>query len=203
MSRTDFRDHTRPFDQDEHPRVDVILATSRGEAHPWVADAIASVKAQRYEALGLLVVDNTDHALSLGEAWNEAVKASTAPLVLILREEDFITADLVESLVGFYLMGKRDVPSLAHVTTLITLLDERTGFRGTVTLPHAGMFERERLLAHPFDASLSKNIAMEALDRIGRSLPDGEAMTMGVHHHHGYIWRDHPFRVDALNLIPR
>lgn len=198
---TTYTDHTRPWDAEAHPRVDVVVVNTRGTDHPWTAQAIESVKRQRYEALGLIEVDNTDRALSLGQAWNEAVKASTAPLMLFLREEDFLVEDVVESLVTFYLMGKRDVPSLAHVTTLITLLDERTGFKGTVTLPHAGMFERERLVAHPFDETLSKNVAAEALDRIGRAMPNGEPMTMGVHHHHGYVWRDHPFRVDALNLV--
>lgn len=192
---TDFQRET-----EELPRVDVVLARTRAEDDPWVKAAIRSVEQQRYPNTGLWTVNNEDRALNIGEAWNVGVAASTAELILILREEDMLTADLVQTLVTFYLSGKPQQPTLCHVTGYMTILDEQTGRTGSAPLAHAGMFERETLLAHPFDTGMSHHVAEHLVQRLRSSVSGSEAVTFGVAHHHGYIWRNHAFRIDRLNV---
>lgn len=197
MERNRYQDYTR--EREELPRVDVLLMNSRGDG-PWLQQAIQSVEAQSYENTGLWIIDNTDRALNIGAAWNIGVHASEAPLLLILREEDAMTADLVDTLVTFYSSGKRENPSLAHVSTFITVIDEQTGRSGSVAHPHAGLFERSTLLAHPFNEELSRGVDAELLQRLRANVTASEPITFGVAHHHGYIWRNHTFRIDRMNV---
>lgn len=189
-----------PREPEEQLRVDVVLARTRPQDDPWVQAAIRSVEQQSYPLTGLWTVDNEDRALNIGEAWNVGVSASTSPLVLLLREEDILTADMVQTLVTFYQTAKAQTPSLCHVTSLITVLDEQSGRTGSAPVPHAGMFERETLLAHPFDTGMSHHVAEHLVQRLQRSVSGSEAVTFGVAHHHGYIWRNHAFRIDRLNI---
>ena len=196
--RETFTDYER--DPGELPRVDVVMARTRPANDPWLTASLRSVEQQCYPLTGLWTVDNEDRALHLGEAWNIGVQASSAPLILLLREEDMLTADLVQSLVTFWLTGRKQMPTLRHVTSYITVLDEQTGRTGSAPLPHAGMFERETLLANPFDATLDHHVAEHAVRRLAASVSGSEAVTFGVAHHHGYIWRNHAFRIDRLNI---
>lgn len=195
--RQRFRDFARPIEDEPLPRVDVLLVQTR-EEHAWVDAAIASVEQQSYPNTGLWVIDNKDRSLQLGAAWNIGVQASTAELVLLLREEDMLTADLVDTLVTFWHAGKRSTPSLVHVTNFITLLDERTGRMGTAPLAHAGMFLRSMLVEQPFSAELDHTAPNEVLERLKQASTG--PITFGVAHHHGYVWRNHDFRIDRINV---
>lgn len=195
--RQRFRDFARPIEQEPLPRVDVLIVQSRQDT-AWLDAAVASVEQQSYPNTGLWVIDNLDRSLMLGQAWNIGVQASTAELVLLLREEDMLTADLVDTLVTFWHAGKRSTPSLVHVTNFITVLDERTGRTGAAPLAHAGMFLRSMLVEQPFSAELDHTAPAEVLARCKQASTG--PITFGVAHHHGYIWRNHAFRIDRLNV---
>lgn len=196
--RSSFTDFQR--DAKALPRVDVVIAQTRSADDPWLQAAIRSVEQQQYPNTGLWTVDNQDRTLNIGEAWNIGVGASNAPLILLLREEDMLTADLVQTLVTFWELGQRDNPGLVHVTSLMTVLDEQSGRMGSAPMAHAGMFSRETLLAHPFDQAMSHRVAEHLLQRLHNSAKQSEPVTFGVAHHHGYIWRNHAFRIDRLNV---
>jgi hypothetical protein len=196
MSRMAFTDLTRLPDADL-PRVDVVISNSRGEDHAWVAQAIQSVKDQSYWNTGLIVVDNLDHSLSLGEAWNIGIEASEAPLLFFLREEDAITADLLDCMITFYVLGKRENPALAHVTTFITIMDDRSGATALAQLPQTGMFERSAFQAERFDTHLVQGIERDFLRRV-QEHAHGKSLTLGLAHHYGYLFRNHAFRVDGI-----
>lgn len=191
-----FTDLTRLPDADL-PRVDVVISNSRGEDHAWVAQAMQSVKEQAYWNTGLIVVDNLDRSLSLGEAWNIGIEASEAPLLLFLREEDALTPDLLDCMVTFYVLGKRQNPSLAHVTTYITILDDATGRTAFAQLSQAGMFERSAIVAERFDTHLTHRLEADLLRRVQQQAPE-RSLTLGLAHHYGYIFRNHAFRVDRI-----
>lgn len=195
--RQRFRDFARPIEQEPLPRVDVLIVQSRQDT-AWLDAAVASVEQQGYPNTGLWVIDNIDRSLTLGQAWNIGVQASTAELVLLLREEDILTADLVDTLITFFDAGRRSTPSLVHVTNFITVLDERTGRTGAAPLAHAGMFLRSMLVEQPFSIELDHTAPAEVLARIKQATSG--PVTFGVAHHHGYIWRNHPFRIDRLNV---
>lgn len=195
--RQRFRDYRRFVEDEPMPRVDVLIVQTR-EDTTWLDAAENSVEQQSYTECGLWVINNRDRSLTLGEAWNIGVQASTAELVLLLREEDMLTADLVNTLVTFWLAGKRSTPSLVHVTNFITVLDERTGRMGAAPLAHAGMFQRSMLEEQPFSAELDHTAPNEVLERLKQASTG--PITFGVAHHHGYIWRNHAFRIDRLNV---
>ena len=195
--RQRFRDFARPIEEEPLPRVDVLIVQSRQDT-AWLDAAVASVEQQSYPNTGCWVIDNLDRSLMLGQAWNIGVQASTAELVLLLREEDMLTADLVDTLVTFWHAGKRSTPSLVHVTNFITVLDERTGRTGAAPLAHAGMFQRSMLVEQPFSAELDHTAPAEVLARLKQASTG--PITFGVAHHHGYIWRNHAFRIDRLNV---
>lgn len=195
--RPRFRDLTRPLEQEPLPRVDVLVVQMR-EDTAWLDAAVASVEQQGYPNTGLWVIDNLDRSLTLGQAWNIGVQSSSAELVLLLREEDMLTADLVDTLVTFWHAGRRSTPSLVHVTNWITILDERTGRTGAAPLAHAGMFDRSMLVKHPFSAELDHTAPGEVLERI-KQVSTGPT-TFGVAHHHGYVFRNHPFRPDHIRI---
>jgi len=195
--RERFRDFARPITEEPLPRVDVLVVNSRTDT-TWLDAATASVEQQSYPNTGLWVIGNTDHALTLGQGWNIGVQASTADLVLLLREEDMLTADLVDTLVTFWHAGRRSTPSLVHVTNLITVLDERTGRMGAAPLAHAGMFLRSMLVEQPFSSELGHEAPHRMLEKLSQASID--PITFGVAHHHGYIWRNHDFRIDRLQV---
>lgn len=199
MNRARYTDHSRPVTQEDYPKVDVIVAISRGDDHEWVKQCLESIRAQVYPNMGLVLVDM--EGLSMTDAWNIGVRSSTAELVAIVREEDTISVDLIHSMVDHYIMGRKAAPNLVHVTTLVTCWDPDQRSAVSVQMPHVGLFNRERLAAYGFSGrSFSGGYHGPVLDAMVADMAAGQALTAAIGHHHGYVWRNHMFRPDRINI---
>lgn len=192
-----YHDHTKPVDTCP-PKVDIIMAQIRPDDHPWVADAKRSVAEQSYPNLGLIVVDNLDRSLTIGSAWNAAVAHSDADMVLLLGDDDALSADLVSSMVHGWQHLQQQAPNLVHMTTHCTVVDDIS--RATLHAPvqHTGMFLRRYLVDDPFDADLDRHVGhakLRAISEAQKAL--GQPMSMAILHHYGYIYRQHAFMTNG------
>lgn len=172
--------------------VDVVMVVSRGMANPWVMQAAASVRACGYPSLGLLTVVNGDHELTIGKAWNLAVRASSADAVLFLGDDDYIAPDLVFSLVEFMRAHQAANPELVMVTGPCTAVDEQNRPLMQIPVHHTGMFDRDWLLEHPFNEARQRFVDTEMHDRLGAlTRLRGKPLMAAMSYHYGYFYRQH------------
>lgn len=191
--RLRYTDHTKPVDTTP-PKVDVAMIQVRPDDHVWVREAKQSVQAQSYPHLGMLVVDNQDRALTIGNAWNACVQASDADLIFFLGDDDGLVPDLIACMVDGFSHMRKQAPNLVHLTTQCTVLDESAGAAAALKVTHTGMFLRQFLVEHPFDEQLSKDVGLDKVNAIGQAQKlVGQPMSMAILHHYGYIWRQHPW----------
>lgn len=191
--RLRYTDRHRPVDTTP-PKVDIIMVQIRPDDHPWVEEVMQSIQEQTYAHLGMLRVDNQDRALTIGSAWNLAVQASDADLVLFIGDDDALTPDLVSCMVDGWQHLRTNAPNLVHLTTHCTVLDDLTKQAAHVQVQHTGMFLRQFLLDHPFDGELPRHVGIAKLRAISDAQRElQEPMSMAILHHYGYIFRQHPF----------
>ena len=188
-----YSDHTKPVNT-EPPKVDILMIQVRDTTHPWVEAAVQSVADQSYPRLGLIEVDNRDRSLSIGAAWNAAVQASEAELVMPMGDDDILTMDLIASLVDQWQYIREHAPNVVHINSMCTILDEDTGQSVHASVQHTGMFLRQFLLDYPFNETLGRNVGLEKIAAMANAQVElGQPLSMGVRHHYGYIFRQHAF----------
>lgn len=171
-------------------RVAVCMVHSR--TGQWPIQAMDSVRVQSYANTELVVLDNTDHSLSIGAAYNALVRFTTAPLVLYLSDDDLLSVDLVASMVACMQLDQDNGASLEHCTTNCTLLIDQDGSAAQAPVMHLGMFVRTWLESNPFDEALPKGVHKDMLGRIARQQELlGKQLTAVITHHFGYIFRQH------------
>lgn len=192
-----------PAQRDPLPLVAVAIANSRPLDHPWVKECFESVKAQTYALVETVVVDNRDHHYTIGRAWNEAVRATEAPYVLFVGDDDKLALDLVASLVGNWPVVEAQFPELACLTTCCTFLHEGTNASGHMppNFMHTGMWLREFLLRHPFNETLAKGVDTAHVGLLDRmSALARRPMRACLTHHFGYVWRQHVGMASGMRM---
>lgn len=183
-------------------RVAVCMVHSRSGR--WPVDAMNSVRAQSYANTELVVLDNTDHSLSIGAAYNQLVRFTTAPLVLFLSDDDLLSLDLVASMVACMQLDRDNGAPLEHCTTNCTLLIEQNGSAAQAPVMHLGMFRRAFLERNPFDEALPKGVHTDMLGRIARQQDLARVqLTAVISHHYGYIFRQHVGQASGMVVQPR
>jgi glycosyltransferase involved in cell wall biosynthesis len=200
-------------------RCDVVVVRSRGTASPWWNACITSVQLQDDAHAGVIVVDNDDHALSIGAAWNLAVRASSAEYVLFVGDDDAISFDLVRTLRHMFdrLLSVDKWAHLQTVTSGMTMVNEK----GAPVAPlvqvdtfatarlylqqhHTGMWRREWLLTHPFNETLTRHVDADILSRLDQwARLQGvkpERVKYAIGYHYGYQYRQHVGQVSGQKL---
>lgn len=205
------------------PKVDIIIANTRGAEHPWFIKALQTCQQQTYPNVGQLVVYNNDRALSIGAAWNLGVANSDAELVLFVGDDDMISVDLVSHLVGIMAMveAQQEQP-LWMVTSFCTLIDaddrpiqpaEQVSGIGAVqkrvNVQHTGLWRRDRLLDVPFDNELSRGVGRAHHHKLAQAQKERQrfAPTHRLYHasayHYGYHYRQHVGMASQENYAHR
>lgn len=200
------------------PTVDVLILNSRGAANPWFVQALSSARDQEYEGCGVLVVDNNDHALSIGAGWNLGVQHSTADYVLFLGDDDYISFDMAGFLVRLAekLRKRPELAALAMVTTGMTLVNpdnrvvaEVVNYGTTTGLVymqqhHTGMWRRDWLLANPCNETLHKHVDSDMVTRLQQAEREyARRMSWASSYHYGYYYRQHIGKVSGEKLAYR
>jgi len=185
----------------ELPTIDVLLVNSRGMDHPWVKQAVASVHAQGYPC-GLLILDNTDRALSIGAAYNQLVRDSDADLVVFLSDDDYMEPDLVGGMEACMAMAqKQQAGVVVHLTTFCTVLIDHQGRAGQAQIPHLGMFRRSFLLEHPFNEALQHGVHTDMFSRLQNTTKFmGRPVSACVVHNYGYTFRQHIGQASGMKV---
>lgn len=188
------------------PLVDVVIVNSRGARNNWYLQAYETAMEQCYGHTGVLVVDNNDHALSIGAAWNLAVQHSTAEYVLFLGDDDYLAVDVVAHLAGtlHHLRSKPTGAELVLISSGMTFVDEfgrpiqQEVHYGTAVghvylrQHHTGLYLRSFLEGFPFNESLAKHVSTDMQQRVrqrGQLL--GKPTMHATTHHFGYAYRQH------------
>jgi glycosyltransferase involved in cell wall biosynthesis len=208
------------------PLVDIILVNSRGSTNPWFRQALSSAMDQTYGHCGVLVVNNNDHAISIGAALNLGVMKSQAKYVLRLDDDDYISIDLAAHLAGTFEKLRNRVPlpqekasqdtsKLVLVTSGVTLVDEAgrrlqdqvtydNGITGItyMQMHHTGMYLREWLRDNPCDEQLTRHTGTYLQQR-ATALGDvmGCRTTWASSYHYGYHYRQHIGQVSGQKVV--
>lgn len=200
-----------------HASVVVVIVNSRGAKNPWFLKALASARGQFYPNCGVMVVDNNDHGLSIGAAWNLAAQSIDAKYLLFVGDDDYISIDLVSHLAGT-IESLRKRPEMQHlclVTSYCTMVDrddmpmaERKDngagvfTQGYVQLHHTGMYLREWLLDNPFNEKLERHVSTDMQRRIATRGTIINALTMwATSYHYGYHYRNHLGMVSGPKVV--
>jgi glycosyltransferase involved in cell wall biosynthesis len=198
------------------PLVDIVIANTRGADNPWFLQAMHTAKNSAYGNTGVLVVNNNDRSLSIGAAWNLAVRKSVAELVLFLGDDDYISSDLVGHLSGTFdkLKEREDMAQLVLVTSCCSFVDadgktldevkpatHGLSVLSRLQLHHTGMFDRAFLRANPFAEDLAKEVGSNMHREIvmsGRKY--GCIMHVATGYHYGYFYRQHIGMVSGMKV---
>lgn len=205
------------------PLVDVVIVNSRGSDHKWFRQAYSSAREQTYGHLGVLVVYNNDHALSIGAARNLAARVSNAKWLLFLDDDDYISIDLVAHLASTIeklrnrpvATSESSLSELVMISSGMTLVDGQdrvlseqkqydNGVLGHMYMQihHTGMYLRDWLLKYPADETLSRYVSTDMQRKAiayGKEL--GRRTTWATSYHYGYHYRQHIGMVSGEKLV--
>jgi len=195
--RTTRHTNDKPVNPDP-PSVEVVIVHRRPLDHPWLVQAVASIQEQTYPKLSLMLVDNQDMGVVMGDAINQAVAASTADFILVVMEEDQLTFDTVQAMVDMFQSAQKYQPNIIHVTTYCTIIVDGQNGHAQAQLLMPGMWLRSHLVEHGFNAKLDTNVHRDIASQVqDLQRLSNKPMTMAFAHHYGYILRQHPFRGDG------
>lgn len=167
----------------DEKQASIVIVDSRGDLHPdWVQVAIESA-ANQTVPVEVIVVPNRDRAHTIGECWNKGVSMATTDWVLFLGDDDYLSRDYVQTLLG-YANESLEYPM---VTTYMIAFEDGTDKNSLLTRIATGMWRKSYLDAHPFNETLTKGIDREYIEQL---LHDGGSYLV-VPYHFGYFYRKH------------
>ncbi|WKZ67145.1 MAG: hypothetical protein QY325_04265 [Flavobacteriales bacterium] len=191
------------FEAPELPTCDVVVVNSRGADNPWFVACCETVRAQTHPGTRLLVVDNNDHGLSIGAAWNLAADASSATYMLMVGDDDLIMPDLVHTLVMSMeaLRRRPGGEELVQLQSPMTAIDINGRVMCLLEQGHSGLWLREYVARERFNEALERHVAPELQQRMDlRSSLDLKLRHASIGHHYGYRYRQHPGMVSGMKV---
>lgn len=147
------------------PFVSIVIINSRGG--DLFEEAFHSAKSLFYPNYEIVVEENFDRSRTIGKCWNAAVADSKGEYVLFLGDDDRLSQEYLISLI-LYQKKAREVgmdEDVVGYSTYITNFDGEKMW-GTQSLP-TGMWNKEYLLANPFNEELTKHVDSEYFDGQG------------------------------------
>ncbi len=177
-----------------HPLISVVIVDSRSIEHPdWVSMCLNSIKHQTYSNIELIKIDNTDHSMSIGKAFNTGVQQAHGEYCLFVGDDDYISNDYVASLVENVKSLRASGHAVRGLSTYKTIFTETA--RYTAAKPVQGMWERQLLLEYPYDETLTVRVDHYAImGALGR----GEQFYV-IPHQFGYFHRKHDTNTSILD----
>lgn len=176
------------------PIVSVVVINSRGKKEPqMLRQCFDSIRWQSYPNIEPVVVENWDKLITIGKAWNEAVKACRGDWVLFLGDDDYITPDYVQSLVATAYSGYDEkTVGFSSYLTMFTNINGIINQEPRQVIP-TGMWKRQYLLEHPLQEYLTKYVDTELMDSCVEMGYKYETMKW----HYGYYYRSHMDQVSG------
>lgn len=181
------------------PLITIATVVTRLKTNPdYVQSCFDSIRDQSYSNIEHIVIDNNDKLLTIGKAYNEAVKKAKGEYVLFIGDDDFITTDYVSSLVDA--INNKYNENIVGATSYLTMFRQmKTGevIQEQKRLIPTGMWNRKFLLENPFLEYLNKYVDTELMER---------AKNMGyyqicVTHCYGYFYRSHEFQTSGFKTL--
>jgi glycosyltransferase involved in cell wall biosynthesis len=181
------------------------MIVSRDETYPaLVHRAKVSIQNQTYPNLELVEVRNNDRSATIGHCWNEAIKSTTAPIVMFMGDDDYIAPECVVFLVDQLSRHKHANPSLIGVTCymmaqhIIMSADGQIVPQGPPSYMPAtftGMYSRDAFKHISFKESLPNQVDMDFFERCRKR----KLYIAACHYYFGYFYTLHSNMVSGYN----
>ena len=139
------------------PKISFVVIDSRSDEHPqWVVASIDSVRKQNIP-VELIVVNNIGRKKSIGQCYNEGVRAAKCDLVAFVGDDDYIAFELGELLWRWFEDAKIRESNIVRVSTGMTAFNDETGDNFPINREWTGCWKRDYLLKYPFNEELKSS----------------------------------------------
>ncbi len=180
------------------PIVSIVVINSRGRKEPqMLQECYESIRTQTYPNIEPIVVNNIERIMTIGKAFNDAVKIAKGEWILFVGDDDRITPDYVQSLMAFaHSNGNEEMVGVSSFLTMFT------GTNGTMKaeprdLAVTGMWKKEYLVQYPFAEYLTKYVDTDLMQQTEqRGLKQG-----CMRWHYGYFYRAHKDQVSGYKAL--
>jgi len=188
----------RVFHRKVYPTVDIVIVDS-GRNEAWFKQAIVSAQKQVYPYCDILVINNKDKKLGVGEAYNKAAQESKADYVFYLGDDDYISSDVILNLVEAIISSEEQMMGVVNSTLHVTYVDEKGVMKAQGANIPTGMWLRKWLLDYPFNENLKKLVDTELIERAQQE----SFIILTIPYHYGYFYRQHDKMVSGNKLKQR
>lgn len=170
--------------------------TSDGKT-TWFEKAKRSVAKQLCPSdIELIVVENMDHAKSIGKCYNEIVAQADGEWVFFLGDDDYIQPDYLSALISWvvelqmtgYSPPDSYVQVSAYCMAFSTEIEEGKVHKVPLQRIPQGMWKKSYVLDNPFNEELERYVDTELY---GRADKDPDANMALVDWNYGYYYRQH------------
>lgn len=169
------------------PKVGIVIVHGR-DNKKWFEDCLQSCQMQLYPNFAINVEENLDRSRTIGKCWNDAVKKlQDCKYLYFIGDDDFISPDMLFSLVTTMEMVREKDPLYVQIASYITMIDERGDQNGYMMKIPTGLWLRDWLIKYPFDENLKKLVDAAQLDLVSKV---GNKMQL-LNYHFGYFYRQH------------
>lgn len=177
-----------------YPSVTAVVINSRGgELFQQCMDSLKRIRYPGKFEIG--VIENFDRKKTIGQCWNEGVKAAKTDLCVFIGDDDTVNPEYVFVLVSTLLTAETQVNQIAGVSCFCSVFDgEKEGYTNKTP---TGMFYRDHLLKNPFDEKLKKLVDRKYIDEIANK---GFAYIINPFYY-GYRYRQHSEKTSGTYRI--
>lgn len=181
------------------PIVTIVVVNSRGKSNPEMLKmCYDSIRTQTYPNIQPVVIENYDKLITIGKGFNEGAKAAKGEWVYFLGDDDMLSPDFIQSLMGYVQSPEnKDKVSVTSFLTMFRMTPEGQVTQEARELTPTGLWKRSYLLEHPFAEYLTKYVDTDYIE---------DAKTRGDHQgvmawHYGYFYRSHPNQVSGQKAL--
>lgn len=181
------------------PIVTIVVVNSRGKSNPEMLKmCYDSIRTQVYPNIHPVVIENYDKLITIGKGFNEGAKAAKGEWVYFLGDDDMLSPDFIQSLIGYVQSPENN--GKVSVTTFLTMF--RMTPEGQVTqepreLTPTGLWKRDYLLKYPFPEYLTKYVDTDYIEN-AKARGDHQGVMAW---HYGYFYRSHQNQVSGFKAL--
>ena len=178
------------------PIVSIVVINSRGKSNPEMLKmCYDSIRNQHYPNIEPIIVENYDKLITIGKGFNEGAKKAKGEWVYFLGDDDFLSPDFIQSLVGFI----RTNPKEVSVTTYLTMFrqNEDKIIEEARELTPTGLWRKDYLMEHLFPEYLTRYVDTDYIENAKKR---GNRQAL-LPWHYGYFYRSHPKQVSGHKAL--
>ena len=178
------------------PKVSIVVINSRQLKNPdYLSECFNSLRDQIYPNVEIVVVKNYDKLVTIGKAWNDAIKQCRGDYILFVGDDDYISPDYVLCLVQG--IENSDASHLTTYCTNFSVNGTEVKYTPKKIIP-TGMWKKEYLLENPPCEFLTKYVDVDMINRLKENKSEKQVV---LDWHYGYFYRSHEGQVSGQKLV--